>query len=140
MTQLRHYHNDGANQQARAVLCFIEPEMDCSWDDAQKRCLADITIARWENCREQGYVLSLRSKGGNRQLNIAFFEHRNSDNICAVEWEQTTINAPTIDTAQFGEIYKNKYDVSHSTGYGKVREMAEWINKRLEVFWMEAGQ
>jgi hypothetical protein len=73
-----------------------------------------------------------------RQLNIAFFEHRNSDDICAIEWEQITINAPTIDSAEFGGMYKNKFDVSQSFRYGEAIKMAEWIYGRLNDFWISA--
>ena len=67
-------------------------------------------VARWENCREQGYVISLRLPTYSKQLNIAFFEHRNTDSICAIVWEQRTLNSPTIETAEFGDVYKTKWD------------------------------
>lgn len=134
--RLNDYMNDGANHQAKAVLAFLQSHsgIENSWDDKQHRYLAEPDVARWENCREQGYVVSMRNKAGN-QLNIAFFEHRNSDDICAVEWEQNTLNPPNIDTARFYFIYKNKYDVSCSFDYGQVMEMANWIYSRLETYW-----
>lgn len=139
--ELNSYNNDGANHQARAVLAFLQGSdslVDESYNKDLHKYEAEPTVARWENCREQGYVISMRTKDYKKQLNIAFFEHRNSDSICAVKWEQITMNSPTIDTAKFGKkVYKDKYDVSHSVGYGKVAEMAEWIEKEFQKFWAE---
>lgn len=127
----------GANYQAEAVRAFMLhcDGIDSSWCDEKCRYLANPTIARWENCREQGYVISMLAPDISKQLNIAFFEHRNSDEICAIVWEQSTTNAPTIETAEFGNVYKDKYDVTHSVDYGQVSEMAHWILNQLEVWW-----
>lgn len=139
MTSLENYLQDGADYQARATLMFLQrySNIESSWNKEYRCYDAEIKVARWENCREQGYIVSLLSKkfGGGQQLNIAFFEHRNSDDICAVKWEQTSINTITIDTAVFGDVYKDKYDTSHSVGYGKAYEMAEWIAEQLTKFW-----
>lgn len=132
-----NYMNDGADYQARAVLCVIQGRLgdglECSWDDELKRYTAYISIARWANGREQGYVVSLRKH--EKQINIAFFEHRNSDEICAVKWMQLTINAPTIDTADFGDIYKDKFDTSFCIGYGEYKKAADWIFDEIESFY-----
>jgi hypothetical protein len=129
---------DGANYQARAVLAYLESRdgLENSWSELLKEYVAHPKVSRWENCREQGYVVWLYSPKLNKQINIAFFEHRNSDAICAVEWYQTTLNAPTIETAQFGDdAYKDKYDTSFDVGYGEAGKMADWIYSRLEEFW-----
>lgn len=126
MTELSRYFTDGANHQARAVLSYLS---------AEDFGATNPTVARWENCREQGYVISLRST--DRQLNIAFFEHRNTDNICAVKWEQVTDEPPTIKTAEFGDIYKNKYDLSCEFPWGEVTKMALWIYGELMDFWQD---
>ena len=128
MTNLFSYQKDGADRQARCVLALIQAEDQYMGQDEEQ----NIQIARWENCREQGYVVVLRTPKG--QLNIAFFEHRNSDDICAVMWEQFTINSPTIDSAKFGDIYADKWDVSHTVGYGEYQEMANWIYGELFSF------
>tara|TARA_R110002012_G_scaffold90697_1_gene221622 strand:- start:441 stop:866 length:426 start_codon:yes stop_codon:yes gene_type:complete len=139
MTKLENYLEDGANYQARATLMFLQRDADIeeSWNDEWKRYDAEIQVARWENCREQGYVVSLRNKK-REQLNIAFFEHRNSDSICAVKWQQESINTLNIDNAKFGDVYKDKYDTSHSVDYGKAYEMAEWIIEQLRKHWIKA--
>ena len=135
--KLEHYNLDGACHQARATLACLqgEGEIEESWSDEWKEYKAEPNVSRWENCREQGYVVYMRAEN-QKQINIAFFEHRNADSICAIEWNQPTINAPTIDTAKFGNIYKDKYDTSHSVTYGQHMEMGEWIKARLTEFWI----
>lgn len=141
MVDLANYFMDGANAQAKAVLAFLQYQLsdngciEDSWNKETKRYEGVVTVARWENCREQGYVVMLKTSDYRHQLNIAFFEHRNSDSICAVKWEQVTMNTPTIETAEFGDVYKDKYDVSKEVGYGKAFEMAKWIVKQFEEFW-----
>jgi len=134
---LHNYLQDGANYQARAVLAYLShySGIDDSWDEEWKKYKATPKIARWENCREQGYIISLRSEDYERQLNTIFFEHRNSDSICAVKWEQRSLNSLTIDNAKFGDIYKTKYDTSFSVRYGEVIKMADWIWEQLTEFW-----
>tara|TARA_R110000868_G_scaffold55232_1_gene171842 strand:+ start:3674 stop:4099 length:426 start_codon:yes stop_codon:yes gene_type:complete len=129
---------DGANYQARAVLAFLQALCHFVEESDFKKVIGNsLYVARWENCREQGYVVSLTVRGEPfKQLNIAFFEHRNSDSICAVRWEQSLMNSPTIDTAKFGDVYKDKYDTSHAVSYGNAYEMAEWIANDLDAyFW-----
>jgi hypothetical protein len=138
MQDLKTYLRDGAGHQARAVLAILQESADIedSWDDTYKEYCAKPKVARWENCREQGYIVSLRSKNYGKQLNIAFFEHRNSDSICAVRWEQYAINSITISNAKFGDIYRDKHDVSFMVEYGEIVEMAEWIERQLADFWI----
>ena len=130
-------NEDGACAQAKAVRAYLAMRdgIEESWSAEWRRYQAEPKISRWENGREQGYVVWMKGVKHNRQINIAFFEHRNSDEICAIEWEQLTMNAPTIDSAVFGEIYKDKYDVSHRVGPGLPMEMADWIFERLTEFW-----
>ena len=135
MEKLSSYQKDGAGVQAKAVLAFLQNTsgIEDSWNDGRNCYTATPNIARWENCREQGYVISMQC--ANNQINIAFFEHRNSDSICAVMWNQYSINSITIETAEFGDVYQTKFDVSFEVGYGKVVEMADWIWENLELFW-----
>jgi len=134
---LVNYLQDGADNQSRCVLACLQliigDGIEESYND-RRHGYTPIRIGRWENCREQGYVVSFDDKNF-AQLNIAFFGHRNSDDICAIEWEQKTINSPTIDTAKFGIIYKDKYDVSKSCNYGEFMKMAEWIKAELVKHW-----
>lgn len=139
MTNLQNYLNGGANYQAQAVLAFLKHiTIEDSWNPDTRKYDAEFNVGRWENHREQGYIISLKSKYYQRQLNIAFFEHRNSDNICAVKWEQLAIDTITIDNAKFGEgIYTDKYDVSKYVNYGQIVEMAVWIENQFQNFWNE---
>jgi hypothetical protein len=133
--ELKYYMQDGACTQARCVLAFLQRmDIEESWNDSFKCYEAKPEVGRWENCREQGYVVMLRNKKY-EQLNIAFFEHRNTDGICAIRWIQSTINSPTIETAQFGDVYKDKYDVSHSVGYHEFQKMSDWIFGQMKAHW-----
>ena len=123
MIQIHSYLEDGANHQVQAVLPFIKLKTDLN-----------VMVSRWENCREQGYVFQLRSKDYSEQLNIAIFEHRNSDRIHAVKWLQVSTNSLTIDTAEFGDIYKDKFDTSFSVEYGSIVEMSDWVVSQFETF------
>lgn len=136
MTDLKHYMQDGASAQARAVLAMVQNLIiDSSWDDRYFRYKAEPSVARWENCREQGYVISLYSESF-KQLNIAFFQHRNSDVICAIRWEESTINSPNIESANFNEqVYSDKWDVTFEANYGEILKMANWIEKEFIDFW-----
>ena len=72
---IQNYMNDGANYQAQAVLAFVRRQNDTilnySWNDEFKSYEDRLNVGRWENCREQGYVISMNTRNGN-QLNIAF--------------------------------------------------------------------
>lgn len=126
------------SQQARAVKCYLE-----AFDGIEPSYNGDgysafPYIAEWYNGREHGYVVYLRNQDYTKQINIAFFEHRNSDSIHAVKWLQHTgINPPTIDSAEFGDVYKNKFDTSYAVDYGQPADMAHWIYDELESFWIE---
>lgn len=134
MENLNNYFNDGADYQAQRVLMDFKDLLGDGFDsdyDSEKGCYKhEIKIKRWENCREQGYVLCLKNEK-KLQMNIAFFEHRNSDRICAVKWIQNIEN-PTIQNAEFGNIYKNKYDVSKEVPWREYMAMSDWIYKEFE--------
>lgn len=130
MVELKYYLQDGAGHQARATLMHLQAisEIESSWDDVYKCYKARIFVSRWENGREQGYVAMIRDKSG-CQLNIAWFEYRNTDSLCATIWEENTINSPAIETANFGED-KGNYSI-YSVNYGEYIKMAEWIAKKM---------
>lgn len=141
MTDLFHYMQDGAGYQARAVLMHLQGcgPIQSSWDEKYKCYRAEIKVARWENCREQGYVVMLKKRS--EQINIAFYEHRNSDGLHALVWTQNTINSPTLDTANFEfegkEVFATKYDTSFSESAHEYAAMAERIYKVLKT-WYES--
>lgn len=134
---MKLFHSDGAAAQARACLAYLQDGyIEASWDETKLEYTAEPTVARWHNCREQGYVISLSTPLYTRQLNIAFFEHRNNDELCAVKWEQFTINPPTIYTIP-ATAYPNKWAISHTEPFNHAYEMASWILTELNTFWKE---
>lgn len=130
---------DGADYQARAVREFLRTRtIEKSWNEKYHCYDAQPEIDRWYNGRERGYVVSLkvRMKG---QINIAFFEHRSSDSIAAFVWNQETFGkVPTINgLLEAKPELVNETNYSFEVGYGKVRQMADFIFKTLEDFWLE---
>lgn len=134
---------DGANVQAQAVLAYLRAydELESSWSAEQMRYMAEPEVNRWHNCREQGYVVSLRSGDYRRMIHIAFYEHRNSDSICAVKFELSgLLNPPTInDIPKDHPFYESKYATDHSVSVGKAMEMADWIYDELNNWWKDAN-
>ncbi len=129
---------DGAHASPAACLAYLRETsgLEPSWNSERHCYDARPSVARWYNCREQGYVISMRDAKLAKQINIAFFEHRNSDELHAIRWHESTINPPTIDTAKFGNVYKTKYDTSHSVPHDNAAAMAEWIVDELTSFWL----
>ena len=140
---MKLFHNaDGARANARAVLAYLSgfDGLEASWDDQEGRYLAEPTIERWKNHREQGYVVSLRDRRGRRQDNIAFFNDRNTGCLCAVEWEQVTSGAPTLQTMnRNGAFFRDRAHVSFTAGEGEASVMADRIMERLEAFWTKTS-
>jgi hypothetical protein len=143
MSNVHHYHDDGANRQAQAVLAlfqyFLGDGIEGSWSEQFSKYEADIHVSRWENRREQGYVLYMRTADHKHQLNIAFYEHRNCDNIDAARWEQTTWNAPCLTTpdTEGEQNYNYGWENAKSFSYCKIEEAARWIHEEFEKFWHE---
>ena len=138
MTKLENYFEDGANYQAQMVMLYVKrrSQIDGSWDGERKEYKAEVLVGRWENCREQGYCVMLKNSK-HEQINIAFFEHRNSDSICAIKWLQNTFNTPSINTAQFGDLYKTKWDTSKDVSYMEIEEMGDCVVEELTSHWMK---
>lgn len=77
--------NDGEKSIASIVIIAqlfaqLNQKIDFSWDGEAKDYSIKIWYDDWDNGREMGYVVWVVSPSGKRQLNIAFFEHRSSDN------------------------------------------------------------
>ena len=138
MESLGRYLEDGADAQAKATLSYLQmyENVEESYNHETNGYDAKIMVARWDNYREQGYVVSLVNEM-DQQMNIAFFQHRNSDDVVAVKWMQSSIRSLTIDTADFGDGYKDKHDVSKSTPCGDGFKMAIWISQELDNHWIK---
>lgn len=138
MAYFAHYAQDGADASSRAVLALVQG-LCANFEDVDSN-VDSVGVSRWSNCREQGYVATVRpklyEKDRPKQLNIAWFEHRNSDNICVVVWKQDTIDAPTIHDADFSsfDIYKDKYDVTESFNYYQHFDCAVFISKQINTY------
>ena len=82
--KLQEYMNDGANWQAQVILIYLRQNepfiLEGTYNSELRSYEASLSVGRYENCREQGYIFSLRYKG--MQRNYAVYEHRNSDNLC----------------------------------------------------------
>ena len=131
---------DGANFQAQAVLAYmryhIGSGIDGSWDDEKHQYTAKPRVTRHDNGREQGYVVWLRSRDGKKQINIAFYEHRNSDEIHAVVSHKRTLHGPVL--ADITEVMSDKWDTTKSVDVGAASDLAEWIVEQLTEFWAES--
>lgn len=97
--------------------------------------------APWYNGRERGVVFTFSryNAGGRKVLNIAVFEHRNSDALCALKWfSGPDINPPNM-TTHGEEAYHggDKYNVAHQVKYGQIVEMVQWIVEQIESDWEE---
>ena len=132
--RIEHFFEDGANFQAQIVALIIknhrEEILDASYDKKHHEFMATLNIGRLENCREQGYVFSLRY--GIEQLNLAVYEHRNIDSLCVLEKEMFTLNTPTLDDMWMGK--KDKYDYDKDFKVGCWKECAEWIIDKFKKF------
>lgn len=135
MTQIENYMHDGANWQAQAVLAYLRVTKNYAvsntWDDKHKKYLADVFVGRYENCREQGYIFSVRYKG--EQRNYAVYEHRNSDQLCVVVFDGATINTPTNDML-FEAMGDNKWNYTKAFGFGEIVSCGDYIVENIKEF------
>ncbi len=102
----------GMNMQAAALLQAMsryEISMPKGWW---------LSTSPYCNCREMGFVLSVNGPHPHPQTNIAFFEHRNSDSLCAITWEgRTNINGAVTPDDIPEEVYPDKYTLSAEWPY-----------------------
>lgn len=110
--ELNNYFEDGANYQAQAVMILVKGRYDeilsDTYNSKSNTYDASIQVGRYENTREQGYIISIKKE--NAQRNFAVYEHRNSDEICVVVFDKLTLNTPTRDDVL--KNMKDKYDVT----------------------------
>lgn len=133
MVNINYYLNDGANWQAQAVLAYLRNSFECdvkdkyfNTDDYDKiRC----EVGRFENCREQGYVVTISYRW--EQRHFAFFEHRNWDAIVVYVSDTQTINTPSIH-----EVYNGRsssgYD--YHFPYGEIMKCGDKILSLMKKF------
>lgn len=130
--RLENYLCDGANWQAVGVMAYLRSRaMEDVLNDELRKWkdklgMWFVNIGRFENCREQGYIVSFSNMGLPNQINYCFYEHRNSDRICVVRFESGyTINTPT--NQMVFDVMKNKYDTTKDFDCGEIWDCGRWI-------------
>lgn len=131
MVEIKSYFEDGANWQAKAVLAYLKTGINeveyASGLSPYKFQLynAQITVGRYENGREQGYVVCLEFNG--KCTYYCIYEHRNSDDIIIdkSDYQSYSINTPQVDTL-FSENH-SKYDYTIGFPCGSIIDAGKWI-------------
>ena len=95
----------------------------------------------WYNGREKGFTISMRPYFPRfSHIHIAVFEHRNSDNICALLWTTKSwyLNGPIADekTLKLAYPIDDKYETAVTFGYGEYQKMADWVYGKLKDFYI----
>ncbi len=131
-------NQDGANFKAQAVLALVRSYtydiLDVSWSYQFQRRMAEPKVARWSNGREQGYIVYMVGQD-DQQINIAFYEHRASDDLCAIVFETTKMRNPiTIDTLPEG-VFTHDANYNKIVGPNNCEGLARYIADELAVFW-----
>ena len=134
MINIEYYLEDGANWQAQCVLAYLrsigKSEVEyLTWNEEKKRYYVELCVGRCENCREQGYIFTL-TYDAKQLVHYWVYEHRNSDNLCVVEFEGNFMNTPTINDIPM----ENKYDVTMSFSCGDIVSCGEWIVERIKEY------
>lgn len=102
-----------------------------------------ITTRPYCNCREQGFVLTVDTYGPNlpRNINYAFYEHRNSDSICVIKWEgRINITGGVTPSDIPEEVFRTKYDVTKSFDYMDIRGAVCWFMAEIENLIIQINQ
>lgn len=130
--RLEHYLCDGANWQAVGVMAYLRNRaMEDVLNDELRKWENKIgkwfiEIGRFENFREQGYIVSFSNMKLLKQINYCFYEHRNSDELCVVRFESDyTINTPT--NQMVFDVMKDKYDTTKEFCCGEILNCGRWI-------------
>ena len=130
--RLENYLCDGANWQAVGVMAYLRSramedvlnDKLRKWENKIKMWF--IEIGRFENCREQGYIVSFSNISFPKQINYCFYEHRNCEMICVVRFKSGyTINTPT--NQMVFDVMKDKYDTTKDFGRGEILDCGSWI-------------
>lgn len=121
------------NAQAEAFACFLNL---CAQLDE-----TDLLIDRdaYFNGRERGFVVTVFDR--NRHVHFAWFEHRNSDELCVIEWtgERHPKNRQCFLSSDIpSEAYPDKWSVTKSFGFGNFGEAWGWLHDRITEFKREA--
>ena len=124
MVRLDNYMTDGMPWQEQMVLAYVrgnyEVAVDETYDSELKEHLAKILVSTYENCRERGYVISVRYF--DKQKNYAIFTHCISDCICLMMSTAYTDKPNGWDGREWS---KSQHDMEFD--YDKMAECGAWI-------------
>jgi len=116
--------NCGMNKQAAAFLRILAAQ---TFDAPGAMWIRTLPYC---NCREMGFVLSVRKPKG-KSVNIAFYEHRNSDSFCALRWEGDIPISGAVTAADVTG-FTDKWDVSKSWGYLQFSEAEDYVRETVQ--------
>lgn len=119
---VRHYLNDGACFQSKAVLSHLQEKFSCP--EIIDFC-PSANIARYDDGRRHGYVLWANfSPDLKEQINFAFFNDENNDDVKVYFWiGEITLNHPTPKDLPKVQSKITEYVESNTNAY----QMANWI-------------
>lgn len=129
---MKDYFNDGACYQSQAVLAWLRGHLFRINDLCRSREIegCDVTCVRYDNRREQGYIVSLWVAGLDKSIHYAFYEHRNCDSICIVRFEKPVDLDEGFEQPIAEDVWDNmddKWDLSMSFTWGDIIKAADWI-------------
>lgn len=141
MTNIENYLDDGANYQAQCVLAYMRPRIEWAFEGLKNikmdRYGTYVSVGRYENCREQGYVFTLHcdNKCGYKMRHYAVYEHRNCDSIIVLISNKICINTPSVDDmwVEKGE-NASKYDYDKAFSYMDIKACSDWIIEDMNKF------
>lgn len=143
MIELDRYIYDGADWQSRAVLAYLQAHyetiLDCVYaGNFQYNAL--LRADRYDNVggREHGYFVSVIYKY-KKQRTIAFYEHRNIDNIYVVH-RDGYIGLDNPNPEWLIENYPTKYDCDKYFERGAILECGGYIANQIIDFLEECKE
>lgn len=121
----------GMNPQAHLLLQVIAQRVDAEVEESEHLWM---TTSPYTNCREMGFVLSVIGFGKVDTLNLCFYEHRNSDSLCAIKWRgQLPIDGGCRAEHIPTEVFPNKWSPTMEWGHGKLWEAAAWAVEEINA-------
>jgi len=132
------------SHQAAAVLAYVRFSLgggiEGSWNGELKHYEAEPQVNEWYNGRERGYIVHMRSRDNNRQINVAFYEHRSSDMICVLAFEETTNNPPTLADLPKDHPFHESSGNCTMFSVGGAMEAGDHAAQLLRDFWDETAK
>lgn len=117
--------NGGVSVQTLAVLALLpEPsEWACNYPEF----VLSVTQRAYYNGREKGICLFFHEALSSDGLNVVFFEHRNTDDICFLIWEEDNYR-PAIS---YQDVPSTLWDVSARFNYLEIGSAVSEIKEAV---------